>query len=110
MRRNGLCPRCDQLYREFEDLAENLTLSLEFRTRLSAPRNEVLASLFGRYYPVEDPWLGRSYLMEGRGFGIEAILTESEQLSGRRPVYEQIDGLELCLTIFAASPPERDAP
>jgi predicted HTH transcriptional regulator len=86
------------------------TLSLESMTRLSAPRNEVLASLFGRYYPVEDPRLGRSYLMERRGFGVETILTESEQLSGRRPVYEQIGGLELCLTIFAASPPERDAP
>ncbi len=86
------------------------TLSLESMTRLSAPRNEVLASLFGRYYPVEDPRLGRSFLMERRGFGVETILTESERLSGRRPVYEQIGGLELCLTIFAASPPERDAP
>jgi predicted HTH transcriptional regulator len=86
------------------------TLSLESMTRLSAPRNEVLASLFGRYYPVDDPRLGRSYLMERRGFGVETILTESEQLSGLRPVYEQIDDLELCLTIFAASQPERDAP
>lgn len=86
------------------------TLSLESMTRLSAPRNEVLASLFGRYYPVNDPRLGRSYLMERRGFGVETILTESEQLSGLRPVYEQIDDLELCLTIFAASQPERDAP
>jgi predicted HTH transcriptional regulator len=85
------------------------TLSLESMTRLSAPRNEVLASLFGRYYPVEDPRLGRSYLMERRGFGVETILSESEQLSGRRPVYEQIGDLELCLTIFAASPPARDA-
>lgn len=50
------------------------------------------------------------WVMERRGFGVETILTESEQLSGRRPVYEQIGGLELCLTIFAASPPERDAP
>jgi ATP-dependent DNA helicase RecG len=84
------------------------TLSLESMTRLSVPRNEVLASLFGRYYPVEDPRLGRSFLMERRGFGVETILRESEQLSGRRPVYEQIDDLELCLTIFAAVPPERE--
>ncbi|WP_295543617.1 ATP-binding protein [uncultured Thiohalocapsa sp.] len=86
------------------------TLSLESMTRLSVPRNEVLASLFGRYYPVEDTRLGRSYLMERRGFGVETILGESERLSGRRPVYEQIGDLELCLTIFAASPPSPQKP
>ncbi len=80
------------------------TLSLESMTRLSAPRNEVLASLFGRYYPVDDPQLGKSYLMDRRGFGVETILRESERLSGVRPVYEEIGDLELCLTIFAASP------
>jgi len=67
----------------------------------------VLASLFGRYYPLDDPRLGRSYFMERRGYGVETILGESEQLSGRRPVYEQVGDLELCLTIFAAAPPAR---
>jgi predicted HTH transcriptional regulator len=85
------------------------TLSLESMTRLSAPRNEVLASLFGRYYPVGDPDLGRSFLMDRRGFGVETILRESERLSGVRPVYEQIGDLELCLTIFAAVPPPPEA-
>jgi ATP-dependent DNA helicase RecG len=47
--------------------------------------------------------------MERRGYGVETILRESEQLSGRRPIYEQIDDLELCLTIFAAAPPDRAA-
>jgi predicted HTH transcriptional regulator len=84
------------------------TLSLESMTRLSAPRNEVLASLFGRYYPVEDPRLGKGFLMDRRGFGVETILRESERLSGIRPVYEQIEDLELCLTIFAATPPARE--
>lgn len=83
------------------------TLSLESMTRLSVPRNEVLASLFGRYYPVEDPRLGRSYLMDRRGFGVETILGESERLSNRLPLYEQIGDLELCLTIYAAPSPPR---
>ncbi|NEX22813.1 transcriptional regulator [Thiorhodococcus mannitoliphagus] len=82
------------------------TLSLESMTRLSVPRNEVIASLFARDYPVEDPQLGKSYLMDRRGFGVELILRESEQLSGRRPLYETIGDLELCLTIFAAPTPE----
>lgn len=80
------------------------TLSLESMSRLSVPRNEILASLFSRYYPVEDPLLGRQYLMDRRGFGVEMILRESEALSGRRPVYELIDDLELCLTIPARNP------
>ncbi|MBK5941760.1 ATP-binding protein [Halochromatium roseum] len=81
------------------------TLSLESMTRLSVPRNEVLTSLFGRYYPVEDPRLGKSFLMDRRGFGVETILRESTQLSGICPLYEQIDDLELCLTLYAAAMP-----
>ncbi|EXJ13795.1 ATP-binding protein [Imhoffiella purpurea] len=82
------------------------TLSLESMARLSVPRNEVIASLFARYYPIEDPELGRSYLMDRRGFGVELILREGERLSGRPPLYETIGDLELCLTIFAATLPE----
>lgn len=82
------------------------TLSLDSMTRLSVPRNEVLASLFSRYYPVEDPSLGKSHLMDRRGFGVELILRESERLSGKRPLYEVISDLELCLTIHAQQPPD----
>lgn len=81
------------------------TLSLESMTRLSVPRNEILASLFARYYPVDDPTLGRRLLMDRRGFGVEMILRESERLSGRRPLYEAIGDLELCLTIYAQDLP-----
>jgi hypothetical protein len=49
-------------------------------TRLSVPRNEVLTSLFARYYPVDDPALGKSFLMDRRGFGVEMILRESGRL------------------------------
>ncbi|MEX8499084.1 ATP-binding protein [Leptothrix ochracea] len=77
------------------------TLSLDSMSRLSVPRNEILASLLSRYYPVDDPSLGKGYLMDRRGFGVEMILRESEALSGKRPLYEVISDLELCLTLYA---------
>lgn len=86
------------------------TLSLESMGKLSVPRNEILASLFSRYYPVDDPFLGKSYLMDRRGFGVEMILHESEKLSGKRPLYEIISDLELCLTLYAQEQPAQPTP
>ncbi|GAB6047515.1 ATP-binding protein [Methyloparacoccus murrellii] len=85
------------------------TLSLASMTRLSVPRNEILASLLARYYPVDDPALGKRFLMDRRGFGVEMILRESEKFSGKKPLYEVIDDLELCLTIYAQAMPEGTA-
>jgi hypothetical protein len=45
----------------------------------------------------------RSFLMDKRGEGVPIILSASEKLSGRRPVYRLIDDSELMLTIFAAT-------
>lgn len=85
------------------------TLSIESMRRLSVPRNEILTSLLSRYYPVQEPELGKTYLMDKRGFGVEMILRESERLSGLRPLYETISDLELCLTIYAQpQPPAKD--
>ena len=81
------------------------TLSLESMSRLSVPRNEILASLFSRYYPVDEVGLGKSYLMDRRGFGVEMILRESEKISGKCPRYETISDLELSLTLYAQSLP-----
>lgn len=81
------------------------TLSIESMRRLSVPRNEILTSLLSRYYPVTEPELGKSHLMDKRGFGVEMILRESERLSGQRPLYETIGDLELCLTIYAQPQP-----
>jgi hypothetical protein len=54
--------------------------------------------------------LGKSHLMDKRGAGVQMILSRSEALSGRRPVYDDLDGMELKLTVFAAPAPEgRDA-
>ena len=43
--------------------------------------------------------------MDRRGFGVEMILRESEKLSGKRPLYEAIGDLELCLTLYAQELP-----
>jgi len=85
------------------------TLSLDSMSRLSVPRNEILASLLSRYYPVDDAALGKSYLMDRRGFGVEMILRESEALSGKPPLYEVISDLELCLTLYAQKLPGESA-
>ena len=81
------------------------SMTIDSMTAISAPRNEVIASLFARYYPVEEPLFGKTHLMDKRGAGVQMILTRSERLSGRRPVYENLDDMELKLTLFAAAPP-----
>jgi predicted HTH transcriptional regulator len=81
------------------------SMTIASMTAISAPRNEVIASLFARYYPVEEPLFGKGQLMDRRGSGVRMILERSEALSGKRPVYENLDDMELLLTIFAAPPP-----
>lgn len=85
------------------------SMTVETMQVMSMSRNEVLSSLFSRYYPVRDSGLGREYLMDRRGAGVDVILAESEQLSGRQPVYKNIADMELCLTIYAASLPGDEA-
>ncbi len=82
------------------------SMTVETLQMISMPRNEVLSSLFSRYYPVRDTGLGREYLMDRRGSGVDVILAESEQLSGKTPIYENIADMELRLTIYAASLPD----
>ncbi len=81
------------------------SMTIESMTTISAPRNEVITSLFARYYPVDEPALGKNQLMDRRGAGVRMILETSEALSGQRPVYENLGDMELLLTIFAAPPP-----
>lgn len=80
------------------------TMSIDAMTSMSMPRNDVLCSLLSRI-PVPAQDLGRQYLMDKRGAGVDVILTESERISGKVPVYRQIGNLELQLTIFAAPSP-----
>ena len=83
------------------------SMTIESMSTISAPRNEVIASLFAQYYPVEEPLFGKNQLMDKRGAGVRMILQRSEALSGKRPVYENLSDMELKLTIFAAPPPAR---
>ncbi|MXV85240.1 transcriptional regulator, partial [Candidatus Poribacteria bacterium] len=68
-----------------------------------ATRNELLARLLSEITLDDDveKQVKRRHFLEGRGEGVGIILNESEQLSGKIPVYELFNE-ELCLTIFAA--------
>lgn len=80
------------------------TMSIEAMVSMSLPRNDVLCSLLARI-PVHKSDLGREYLMDKRGAGVDVILTESFALSGRMPLYRQVADMELQLTIYAAPSP-----
>ena len=82
------------------------SMTVEAMRVMSMPRNEVISSLFARYYPIREGGLGREFLMDRRGSGVDVIMLESELLSGRKPVYESIADMELCLTIYAAELPK----
>lgn len=78
------------------------SLTIDSMEANSITRNETLVNLLSRYYPA-DPVSKRQNLIERRGEGVPTILTASENLSLRRPRYEQIDHTELKLTIYAAN-------
>jgi len=83
------------------------TMTIESLPLRQSSRNELLTSLLARCpIPFENFPGNRSFLMDKRGEGVPIILSESERLSGRRPVYRLIDDSELMLTIFAANPPQ----
>ena len=80
------------------------TMDIDALPYRQSARNEAITSLLAKC-PVPDlPWLttDRRNIMDRRGEGVGVILSESEQLSGRRPKYELFDFSELMLTIFAA--------
>lgn len=83
------------------------SMTVEAMQSMSLPRNDVLSSLFARYYPVRDNGLGREYLMDRRGSGVDVILAESEKLSGKKPLIEMIADMELRVTIYAADMVDR---
>lgn len=77
------------------------TLTIDAMREVSIPRNEIITSLFARYFQVPSGY-GRQYLMDRRGAGVDIILDESERLSGKRPLYENLADVELRLTLYAA--------
>lgn len=84
------------------------SLTIEAMPSVSIPRNEIIASLFARYFPVREGGLSREFLMDKRGAGVDIILKESEALAGKRPVYENLADVDLRLTVFAASMPNQE--
>ena len=82
-------------------------MSVETLAYRQASRNETIASLLAKcavpagIVGLDTP---RETLMDRRGEGVATILDRSEQLSGKRPVYELFDDAELRLTIYAATP------
>ena len=80
------------------------TLTVDNMALRQSTRNELIASLLAKT-PVAETVrdVERRFYMEERGDGVPAILRESEQLSGKKPVYRLIDDAELLLTIYAAS-------
>lgn len=81
------------------------TMTVESLPLRQSARNELLTSLLARC-PMPSAPGNRNFLMDKRGEGVPIILSESEKLSGQRPVYKLIDDAELMLTIFAANPTE----
>lgn len=78
------------------------TVTIESITLRQATRNELITSLLAEC-PVEDinGNIGRVYFMEKRGDGVPIIISESEKISGKKPVYRLIDDSELLLTIYS---------
>ncbi len=82
------------------------TMTIDSLSERQSARNELISSLLARC-PMNVDAIGsqRSFIMDKRGEGVPIIITESERLSGRKPVYHLIDDAELKLTIFAAQSP-----
>ena len=79
------------------------TLTIDKLPYNQATRNELLARLLSEITLDDDveKQVKRRHFLEGRGEGVGIILNESEQLSGKTPIYELFNE-ELCLTIYAA--------
>ncbi|MGR3914305.1 MAG: putative DNA binding domain-containing protein [Gammaproteobacteria bacterium] len=80
------------------------SLTVENMHKRQPTRNEAIVSALRRL-PI-DPSIhgaGRNFL-EDRGEGVQIIREETKALTGRLPLYELLDGEELCLTLPAAPP------
>lgn len=80
------------------------TVTIDSIALRQATRNELITSLLAET-PVAETIgdIGRGFFMEKRGDGVPIILRESEELSGKKPIYRLIDDAEVLLTIFSAS-------
>ena len=82
------------------------TLSIDAMPARQATRNEVVAALLGKLVIGDIHGSGdRQYFLEQRGEGVPIIYEETRELTGRIPVYELLDDVELLLLIPSARPP-----
>ncbi len=87
------------------------TMTIDSLSERQSARNELLSSLLARC-PMNVDAIGsrRSFIMDKRGEGVPTIITESMDLSGRKPQYILLDDAELKLTIYAAKSPRGEDP
>ena len=83
------------------------TLPIEAMRNRQATRNQTLASML-RKLEIGDAVGGgdRQYFLELRGEGVPIIYEQTKGLTGHDPEYKLLNGVELLLTIPAASPPK----
>ena len=86
-----------------EDEKVTDTVTVDNLRYSQATRNELLARLLSEVTLDDDTrkQVVRRHFLERRGEGVGIILNESEELSGKTPIYEVFDE-ELRLTIFAS--------
>jgi predicted HTH transcriptional regulator len=79
------------------------TMTVESLSQRQSSRNELLSSLLARCPMNFDATNSkRVFIMDKRGEGVPIIISESFELSGKKPEYTLIDDTELKLGIFAA--------
>lgn len=86
-------------------LANTLTIDTLIDNQVT--QNELLTRLLSEIELGDNIKVGRQYFLERRGEGVGIIFHESEQLSGKKPIYEML-GEESSLTIFAAKSLQED--
>jgi predicted HTH transcriptional regulator len=79
------------------------TMTVESLSQRQSSRNELLSSLLARCPMNFDATNSkRVFIMDKRGEGVPIIISESFELSGKKPEYTLIDDTELKFGIFAA--------
>jgi len=79
------------------------TMTIDSLPLRQSSRNELISSLLARCRMNFDATGSkRTFIMDKRGEGVPIIITESFELSGKKPEYKLIDDTELLLIIYAA--------
>ncbi len=76
------------------------SMTIESLPLRQSTRNELITSLLARC--KVDITETKQFMMEKRGEGVPIIISGSEKLSGKKPVYQLIDNSELLLTIYSS--------